>query len=191
MLYHFRQISKENDGVAPALHPTLAALSIVLQRGADLSEIRRDHPDLRKHKYYDPEANFPQDISNLLPAPVDRWWETLGKSCSLFSGLFSPSCTAADACQSLKAPDVAPRLPKVRLILPDQARVEENVEMEVDELEEGDYVPVSDLVCCLRSSFLTVSQARWARAASLRDQEGWRESCQFAKAQGQHITAHA
>ena len=87
MLYHFWQISKEN-GVAPALHPTLAALFIVLQRGADLSEIRRDHPDLHKHKYYDPEAKFPQDISNLLPAPVDRWWVTLGKLCSPFSGLF-------------------------------------------------------------------------------------------------------
>ena len=112
---------------------------------------------------YDPEANFPQDISNLLPAPVDRWWETLGKSCSPFSGLFSLSCTAADACQSLNAPDVTPCLPKVRLILLDQARVEENVEMEVDELEEDDYVSVSDLVCCLCSSFLTVSQACWAR----------------------------
>ena len=87
MLYHFRQIPKEN-GVAPVLHPTLVELFIVLQRGADLSEIRRDHPNLHKHKYYDPEAKFPQDISNLLPAPVDRWWVTLGKLCSPFSGLF-------------------------------------------------------------------------------------------------------
>ena len=87
MLYHFRQISKENNAVAPALHPMLAALFIMLQRGADLSKIRRDHPDLYKHKYYDPEAKFPQDISNLLPAPVDRWWVTLGKLCSPFSGL--------------------------------------------------------------------------------------------------------
>ena len=63
--------------------------------------------------------------------------------------------------------------------------------MEVDELEEDDYVSVSDLVCCPHSSFLTVSQACWAQAASLRDQQGWQESCQFAKAQGQHITAHA
>ena len=71
MVYHFQQISKEN-GVAPALHPTLAALFIMLQCSTDRSEIRRDHPDLHKHKY-DPEAKFPQDISNLLPVPVDRW----------------------------------------------------------------------------------------------------------------------
>ena len=42
-------------------------------------------------------------ISNLLPAHVDRWWETLGKSCSPFTGFFSLSCTAADACQSLNS----------------------------------------------------------------------------------------
>ena len=122
-MYHFQQISKENNKVAPVLHPTLAPLFIVLHCGADLSEIRRDYPDLHKHKYYDPEAKFPQNISNLLPVPVDHWWVTLGKLCSSFSGLFSLSHTAADACKRLTAPDVASCLPRIRLILPDQAQV--------------------------------------------------------------------
>ena len=98
-MYHFRQIQQENGGVAPALHPTLAALFIVLRAGTDLSEIRRNHTNLHKHKYYDPEANFPQDISNLLPAPQYRWWETLGELCSPFSGSCSQPRTAAEARQ--------------------------------------------------------------------------------------------
>ena len=154
-MYHFRNVQK-NEGAAPALHPTLAALFIVLQDGGDLSEIRRDHPKLHKHKYYKPEAKFPQDISNLLPAPANRWWETLGKSCSPFSGLFSLSCTAADACQRQTAPDVAPHLPKVRLLLPEQAVADEDDQMDVDELEGDDYVPVSNCVFPLLSCFLTV-----------------------------------
>ncbi|KAH9012486.1 hypothetical protein EDB85DRAFT_1900314, partial [Lactarius pseudohatsudake] len=37
--------------------------------------ITRNHPHLHKHAYYQPGAEFPQDISNLLPNE-DRWWET-------------------------------------------------------------------------------------------------------------------
>ena len=139
----------------PALHPTLAVLFIVLNSSTGLSEIRRNRPDLRKHKYYDPEANFPQDISNLLPVPQDRWWETLGESCSPFSGSCSQPCTAAEARQVPTAPPTAPRLPRVRLILPDQAKEDEDVGMEVDELEHDDYIPVSNHVFLLLL-FLTV-----------------------------------
>jgi hypothetical protein len=74
----FRRLKNENDGVPPALHPTLAALFIVLDSGADLSEIGRNHHLIRKHKYYDPRAKFPEDISGLLPPNGDRWWEPLG-----------------------------------------------------------------------------------------------------------------
>ena len=98
-MYHFRQIQQENGGVVPALHPTLAALFIVLNSSTGLSEIRRNRPDLCKHKYYDPEANFPQDISNLLLVPQDRWWETLDESCLPFSGSCSQPRTAAEARQ--------------------------------------------------------------------------------------------
>ena len=149
-MYHFRNVQK-NEGAAPALHPTLVALFIVLQDGADLSEIRRGHPDLCKHKYYKPEAKFPQDISKLLPAPEHHWWETLGKSCAPFSRLFSLSCTAADACQRKTAPVVTPCLPRVRLLLPDQAAVDKDVQMDVDQLEGDGYVPVSD---CVSFSFI-------------------------------------
>ncbi|KAH9022868.1 hypothetical protein EDB84DRAFT_1441102 [Lactarius hengduanensis] len=72
----FRQIRKDNSEEAPALHPTLAALYIVLASDGDLAEITRNHPHLHKHTYYQPGAEFPQDISNLLPNE-DRWWETL------------------------------------------------------------------------------------------------------------------
>ncbi|KAH9012478.1 hypothetical protein EDB85DRAFT_2158990 [Lactarius pseudohatsudake] len=72
----FWQIRKDNSEEAPALHPTLAVLSIVLASDGDLAEITRNHPHLHKHVYYQPGAEFPQDISNLLPNE-DCWWETL------------------------------------------------------------------------------------------------------------------
>jgi hypothetical protein len=75
----FRRLKDENDGVPPALHPTLAALFIVLDSGADFSEIGRNHQNLRKHKYYNHRAKFPEDISGLLPPSSDRWWEHLGE----------------------------------------------------------------------------------------------------------------
>ena len=140
-MYHFWNVQK-NKGAAPALHPTLVVLFIVLQDGANLSEIGRGHPDVHKHKYYKPEAKFPQDISKLLPVPEHCWWETLGKSCTPFSHLFSLSCTAADACQRKTAPVATPCLPRVRLLLPAQAAVDKDVQMDMDQLEGNDYVPV-------------------------------------------------
>jgi hypothetical protein len=64
----------------PPLHPTLAALSIVLHRNEDLGTIDRSHPDRHSHKRYKRDATFPDDISDLLPPHADRWWEKLGKS---------------------------------------------------------------------------------------------------------------
>jgi hypothetical protein len=75
----FRRVKKANRGSAPALHPTLAALSVVLAKGADFAEIGRDYPKRRKHQFYDPQATFPEDITDLLPPQEERWWERLGK----------------------------------------------------------------------------------------------------------------
>jgi hypothetical protein len=75
----FRKLRGSN-GVPPALHPTLAALFIVMDSAADLSEIGRDHPRIEEHLYYTPGSQFPGDISGLLPPSGDRWWEPLGES---------------------------------------------------------------------------------------------------------------
>jgi hypothetical protein len=60
------------------LHPSLAALYIVLKAGGDFSEIGRNHPDLQRHKFYQPHVMFPENIANLLPPSGDHWWELLG-----------------------------------------------------------------------------------------------------------------
>ena len=49
------------------LHPTLIALSIVLHCDEDLHSINQYHPDWQYHEFYKSEANFPKDISDLLP----------------------------------------------------------------------------------------------------------------------------
>jgi hypothetical protein len=64
------------EGDAP-LHPILAALSIVLHYDEDLGNIKRSHPGLKGHSLYDPKAEFPEDLSHVLPS-ADRWWEELG-----------------------------------------------------------------------------------------------------------------
>jgi len=69
-----------NPPSCPDLHLTLIALTIVLHRDEDLSMINRSHPDLENHKFYKARAEFPDDISDLLPSgSADRWWERLGK----------------------------------------------------------------------------------------------------------------
>src|SRR6201996_46926 len=147
-MHHFRQIKKQ-QGAAPALHPTLAALFIVLESGADLSEIGRNHPNRRSHKYYDPSANFPNDISNLLPSSEHRWWDVLGRSYSLFSGSFSQLFPAADVCQQRAELRASVHLLRVRLILPNWLNKDEDIEMEVDQLADDDYVPVSSYLIAL------------------------------------------
>ena len=61
------------------LHPTLVALSIVLELNEDLGRITRSHPGRERHAFYNADFKFPEDISNLLPRPADRWWEHLGR----------------------------------------------------------------------------------------------------------------
>jgi hypothetical protein len=73
----------ENKGAWFPLHPTLVALSIVLDRDEDLSRINGSHPDRQQHEFYDASADFPPDISDLLPPSAERWWERLGKPQSL------------------------------------------------------------------------------------------------------------
>ena len=61
------------------MHPTLVALSIVLDGNEDLGNITRSHPKRQAHSFYDERAVFPEYIANLLPPSTDRWWEPLGK----------------------------------------------------------------------------------------------------------------
>jgi len=61
------------------LHPTLVALSIVLELNEDLRRITRSHPGQERHAFYNVDFKFPKDISNLLPQPADWWWEHLGR----------------------------------------------------------------------------------------------------------------
>jgi hypothetical protein len=75
----------------------LAALFYVLEKDEDLSAINRNHPKIRKNKFYQPEAYFPDDISILLPPDGDHWWEALGMSLFNFFFLFSQFCKAAEA----------------------------------------------------------------------------------------------
>lgn len=70
---------RENEGARVVLPPTLAALYIVLDQKEDLGSIKRSHPDLKKHEFYDPAAEFPDDLSDLLPPRADRWWDDLGE----------------------------------------------------------------------------------------------------------------
>ena len=45
----------------------LVALYIVSDLKGNLSEIGRNYPDLKKHKYFKCSAKFPENISDLLP----------------------------------------------------------------------------------------------------------------------------
>ncbi|KAH9032698.1 hypothetical protein EDB85DRAFT_2145449 [Lactarius pseudohatsudake] len=102
----FRQIRKDDSGEAPALHPMLAVLYIVLDADGDHAEITRTYPRLNKHRYYQPGARFPQDISDLLPSE-DRWWEILA----------AKSRNAA-APPNAVAHSLPPGLPRVRILPP-------------------------------------------------------------------------
>ena len=51
----------------------------MLERDEDLGSITRQHPDQDLHTFYDANAKFPDDLSNLLPSSADRWWERLGE----------------------------------------------------------------------------------------------------------------
>lgn len=51
----------------------------MLDQDEDLGRISRSHPDQLRHQLYDANAEFPADISGLLPPIADRWWEQLGK----------------------------------------------------------------------------------------------------------------
>jgi hypothetical protein len=73
-----REERRQNGGVQQPLHPTIAALSIVLDLDEDLGTISRTHPYLDQHTHFQQNAVFPADISGLLPPPADRWWEILG-----------------------------------------------------------------------------------------------------------------
>ncbi|KAI9438338.1 hypothetical protein H4582DRAFT_2076934 [Lactarius indigo] len=135
----FRRL-RRNSGDLPALHPTLAALYIVLDAKGDLSDIGRGHPSINKHKYYLPSAKFPADISHLLPPNEGRWWEHLAAEHGdggVPAGNAAPSPTPPPP-----PPPSPPRrhLPKVTLIMGPPPEDSED-EMEVDQLEESPEPP--------------------------------------------------
>ena len=68
-----------SEDAGSALHPTLVALSIVLELEEDFSRINRSHPTREIHQFYKADAEFPENIADLLPEPSNRWWEHLGK----------------------------------------------------------------------------------------------------------------
>jgi hypothetical protein len=41
--------------------------------------ITRSHLDLKDYKYFNPDVDFSQDISHLLPPREKCWWEDLGE----------------------------------------------------------------------------------------------------------------
>ena len=94
----FRQERAEHPRQeAPNLHPLVAALMIVLENDEDFSLITENYPRLKKDKYYNPKAVFP-DLSPFLPRREDRWWEDLGVLLfHSFISLFSHEATAAEA----------------------------------------------------------------------------------------------
>ncbi|KAI9428847.1 hypothetical protein H4582DRAFT_2090828 [Lactarius indigo] len=135
----FRRL-RRNSGDLPALHPTLAALYIVLNAKGDLSDIGRGHPSINKHKYYLPSAKFPADISHLLPPNEGRWWEHLAAEHGdggVPAGNAAPSPTPPPP-----PPPSPPRrhLPKVTLIMGPPPEDSED-KMEVDQLEESSEPP--------------------------------------------------
>jgi hypothetical protein len=136
----------------PPLHPTLAALFIILGTSGDFSKIWRTYQGVAKHTYYNPQAKFPEDITHLLPPTGEHWWEDLGKSSPAFSSSFSPCSTAAEAWQGWEVPTASLTVLKVQLILPTQPMESEesrDIEIEeiddgMDELEDNGYLPVSN-----------------------------------------------
>ncbi|KAI9443799.1 hypothetical protein H4582DRAFT_2071255 [Lactarius indigo] len=135
----FRRL-RRNSGDLPALHPTLAALYIVLDAKGDLSDIGRGHPSINKHKYYLPSAKFPADISHLLPPNEGRWWERLAAEHG-DGGV--PTGNAAPSPTPPPPPPPSPpcrHLPKVTLIMGPPPEDSED-EMEVDQLEESPEPP--------------------------------------------------
>ncbi|KAI9429984.1 hypothetical protein H4582DRAFT_2064326 [Lactarius indigo] len=135
----FRRL-RRNSGDLPALHPTLAALYIVLDAKGDLSDIGRGHPSINKHKYYLPSAKFPADISHLLPPNEGRWWEHLAAEHG------DGGVPAGNAAPSPTPPPPPPPSPprrhllKVTLIMGPPPEDSED-EMEVDQLEESPEPP--------------------------------------------------
>jgi hypothetical protein len=70
---------KSNPRHKFALHPILVGLTIVMFENEALHMISREHPLREQHEYYVPGADFPDDISDLLPPSADRWLEHLGR----------------------------------------------------------------------------------------------------------------
>ena len=77
MVCAFNRIREVNEGIAPALHPILAALQIVLNRDEDLIQINIANESITSHMYFDPEVDFPDSLDHLLTEQEERWWEQI------------------------------------------------------------------------------------------------------------------
>ncbi|KAI9435366.1 hypothetical protein BJY52DRAFT_1197657 [Lactarius psammicola] len=127
---------KANSGASLALPPIVAALYLVLDTEADFTEIGRNHPCLHRHTYFKCDAEFPADISDLLPLHADHWWEPLAAKSSEWG---------APSEMSAPQPPSPPwrHLPRITLIVHPPAEDEgkkapaQDEAMEVDELEES------------------------------------------------------
>jgi hypothetical protein len=114
---------------------------IVLQESGDLAHIGQNYKGVKRMVYYQPNAEFPSEISHLLPPSEECWWEHLGESG--LSNLCSSHncCAAAKCCQREVPPQTsASAVPKVRLTIPQQS---EDAEMEDDLLQDDQLEPVS------------------------------------------------
>jgi hypothetical protein len=133
------QHATNEDGDFPPLHPTLAALCIVLDQNEDLGTINRSHPDRDEHTYYNSYWVFPSDISNLLPPSADPWWERLGKPSFPWPPLLPLRMRTAEAARTTHAPQPDPPQRKVTLHVTNPAldkgkkkRTRKDVPMDVD-----------------------------------------------------------
>ncbi|KAH9015211.1 hypothetical protein EDB84DRAFT_1443546 [Lactarius hengduanensis] len=126
----------------PALHPILAALTIVLKRGEDLSLIAPNHPDLLMHKYYKASAVFP-DLHSFLPSREDRWWEDIvAKSLQVHMPEIPVSPAGSE--EGLAAPDgpaVSGELP----VAPEKFAASDELPAAPEELAAPDELPAASV----------------------------------------------
>ncbi|KAH9037993.1 hypothetical protein EDB83DRAFT_2318521 [Lactarius deliciosus] len=126
----------------PALHPILAALTIVLKRGEDLSLIAPNHPDLLMHKYYKASAVFP-DLHSFLPSREDRWWEDIVAK-SLQAHMPEIPVSPAGSEEGLAAPDepaVSGELP----VAPEKFAASDELPAAPEELAAPDELPAASV----------------------------------------------
>ena len=94
------------------------------------------HPDRNQHIFYDPSADFTEDISDLAFGTESRWWEPLGKSQLLIHLDRSAYNFQVEAAEAARKDHVSentpPQVPqtfqcKVKLLLPEKPNPQQNI----------------------------------------------------------------